>query len=94
MLILLFYHFNSSFKRIFDSVYEKETTVWHDLTTVWDWKEWLASCVYPITGHSKPHAFRFLRDSQGQATIFTKTYSSQETWSRDPFFVLAGIPTG
>jgi hypothetical protein len=88
---------NSSFKKIFHSVYDNQTTPthWHNLITVWDWKEWFIACVLLITGHSKPHAFHLTNDTATrQVVIRTKLYSSQEIWCAKPFVVLAGIPTG
>ncbi|XP_063406405.1 uncharacterized protein LOC134690365 [Mytilus trossulus] len=42
--------------------------------------EWIAPHISSISGHSKPHAFKFESDENGRAMLFTKAYANDKNW--------------
>ena len=61
-------------------------------------KDWLGPYIAQIKQHSRPHAFKFEIERNGQVGMWYRHWSSEGDWKGDeagnPFFLLEGLPSG
>jgi hypothetical protein len=65
----------------------------HELTTVWDFKSWLAPHMQGLRYHSEPHAFHiyYTPTNEGSASIRDQAYATTGSWS-NPYCILTSSP--
>ena len=81
--------------RIVPQSYSHPTTA-QRIQTVYDVKHWLEPVMEPMTQHSRPHQFKITRDCDGRARLYTKDWSTTESW-QEPVgvpHILTGHPEG
>ncbi|CAH1252417.1 Hypp9281 [Branchiostoma lanceolatum] len=69
----------SELEEVLKSSFHPEPKV-EQFVAIWDIKNWLKPYLAPIEGHSKPHMYRFTKDSRGHVTMQYKMWSTDTVW--------------